>query len=85
MRVAQISILSGVLLIAIGGGNIRPAIAQNTSAPQTSSKPATTGFALKKPVFGGACANCPWGAMAIVVKKALAPYGWDVQICWDCA
>ena len=23
--------------------------------------------------------------MAIVVKKALAPYGWDVQICWSCA
>jgi TRAP transporter TAXI family solute receptor len=39
---------------------------------------------LKKPVFGGACEICPWGAMAEVVKAAMAPYGYDVQICYNC-
>jgi hypothetical protein len=38
----------------------------------------------KKPVFGGACEICPWGAMAEVVKAAMAPYGYDVQICYNC-
>jgi uncharacterized protein len=52
---------------------------------QNSATPPTTGYALKKPVFGGACPTCPWGAMAEVVKTALKPYGWDVQICYYCA
>ena len=52
--------------------------AQNASTP-------TTGYAVKKPVFGGACPICPWGAMAEVVKTAMKPYGWDVQICYYCA
>ena len=38
----------------------------------------------KKPVFGGACEICPWGAMAEVVKAAMQPYGYDVQICYNC-
>jgi len=38
----------------------------------------------KKPVFGGACKICPWGAMAEVVKQAMAPYGYEVQICYNC-
>jgi TRAP transporter TAXI family solute receptor len=38
----------------------------------------------KKPVFGGACKICPWGAMAEVVKAAMEPYGYDVQICYNC-
>ena len=42
------------------------------------------GIAVHKPVFGGACKTCPWGAMADVVKAALAPYGYDVQICYHC-
>jgi hypothetical protein len=44
--------------------------AQNASTP-------TTGYAVKKPVFGGACPICPWGAMAEVVKTAMKPYGWE--------
>jgi uncharacterized protein len=43
-----------------------------------------TGIAAQKPVFGGACRVCPWGAMAEVVKQAMQPYGYDVQICWNC-
>jgi len=43
-----------------------------------------TGIAAKKPVFGGACEICPWGAMAEFVKEAMKPYGYDVQICYNC-
>ena len=44
----------------------------------------TTGIAVKRPVFGGACRLCPWGAMAQVVKSAMQFYGYDVQICHNC-
>jgi TRAP-type uncharacterized transport system substrate-binding protein len=43
------------------------------------------GIAAKKPVFGGACKTCPWGVIADVVKKALQPYGYDVQVCYNCS
>ena len=43
-----------------------------------------TGIQQKKPVFGGACKVCPWGAMAEVVQAAMKPYGYDVQICYNC-
>ena len=43
-----------------------------------------TGIKEKKPVFGGACRLCPWGAMAEVVQSARKPYGYDVQICYNC-
>jgi TRAP-type uncharacterized transport system substrate-binding protein len=42
------------------------------------------GIAAHRPVFGGACKTCPWGAVADVVKAALAPDGYDVQICYHC-
>jgi hypothetical protein len=42
------------------------------------------GIAAHRPVFGGACKTCPWGVVADVVKAALAPYGYDVQICYHC-
>ncbi|HEY3887268.1 MAG TPA: TAXI family TRAP transporter solute-binding subunit [Caulobacteraceae bacterium] len=42
------------------------------------------GIAAHRPVFGGACKTCPWGAMADVVKAALVPYGYDLQICYHC-
>jgi uncharacterized protein len=45
----------------------------------------TNGVAAKRPVFGGACPACPWGAMGDVVKEAMKPYGWDVQVCYYCA
>jgi uncharacterized protein len=45
----------------------------------------SNGIASKRPVFGGACPTCPWGAMADVVKDAMKPYGYDVQICYSCA
>ena len=45
---------------------------------------ASSGIKSKKPVFGAACMLCPWGAMAEVVKQAMQPYGYDVQICHNC-
>ena len=42
------------------------------------------GIAVKRPVFGGACKVCPWGAVAEIVRDAMRPYGWDVQICYHC-
>jgi uncharacterized protein len=50
----------------------------------TSLAIAQTGIKEKKPVFGGACRICPWGAMAEVVQAAMKPYGYDVQICYNC-
>lgn len=43
------------------------------------------GIAAHKPVFGGACKSCPWGVVADVVKSALAPYGYEVQVCYNCS
>jgi uncharacterized protein len=43
------------------------------------------GVAAKRPVIGGACANCPWGALADKVKAAMVPLGYDVQVCYVCS
>ena len=50
----------------------------------TSPSTGQAGIKDKKPVFGGACRLCPWGAMAEVVQTAMKPYGYDVQICYNC-
>ena len=43
------------------------------------------GIKARKPVFGGACKVCPWGAMGDIVKEALRSYGYDVQVCYNCS
>ncbi|HUJ49109.1 MAG TPA: hypothetical protein VLW25_02895 [Bryobacteraceae bacterium] len=43
------------------------------------------GIKAKRPVIAGACKVCPWGALAEIVKAAMQPYGYDVQICYNCA
>ena len=58
-------------------------VALVTSWPDVSAQ--SNGVAAKRPVFGGACPACPWGAMGDVVKEAMKPYGYDVQICYYCA
>jgi hypothetical protein len=50
----------------------------------TSVAAGQTGIKEKKPVFGGACRLCPWGAMAELMKAATKPHGYDVQICYNC-
>jgi uncharacterized protein len=63
-----------------------PSLAASAGGAGATSAPATgvSGIAAKKPVFGGACKICPWGAMAEFVKQAMKPYGYDVQICYNC-
>lgn len=68
---------SAVLVLAM----IVPVGAQ--SGTQASTQPAT-GIKIKKPVFGGACRLCPWGAMAQAVKDAMQFSGYNVQICHNC-
>ena len=38
----------------------------------------------KRPIFGGSCTTCPWGAIGEAVRDAMAPAGYDVQVCYGC-
>jgi enterochelin esterase-like enzyme/TRAP-type uncharacterized transport system substrate-binding protein len=51
----------------------------------TSVQAQEFGYAAKRPVIGGACPVCPWGALAEKVKAAMAPSGYDVQVCYSCS
>src|SRR5262249_23620206 len=53
--------------------------AQETGAAQPY------GIAAKRPVLQAACQYCPWGALADIVKKTMAPYGYDVAVCYSCS
>jgi len=44
----------------------------------------SNGAATKRPIFGGSCPTCPWGAVGDAVKEAMKPYGYDVQVCYSC-
>ena len=67
-------------IVLIGAGR-----SQAQAAPATpAAAPAPLGIAAHRPVFGGACKTCPWGVVADVVKAALRPYGYDVQVCYHC-
>ena len=68
----------GAVLWMAGSG-----MAQSAGGPTAPKH--ETGYALKKPVFGGACPTCPWGEMGEIVREAMKGYGWDVQICYVCA
>jgi TRAP transporter TAXI family solute receptor len=43
------------------------------------------GIAVKRPVLQAACRYCPWGALGDIVKRVMAPYGYDVAICYSCS
>jgi uncharacterized protein len=58
-------------------GAIQPAVTAGAGMSRMA-------IAAKRPVFGGACKICPWGVMAEVVQAAMKPYGYDVQICYNC-
>lgn len=81
-------LLFAICIVALTLGGLRVAQAQDISPPAAASlKPVDigpTGIALKRPVFAGACKACPWGVLAQVTKVAMAPYGYDVQVCWVC-
>jgi len=45
----------------------------------------TTGFEVRRPVFGGACPQgCPWGEIAEFVQNSMKSAGYDVIICRNC-
>ena len=57
----------------------------STQQSGQAAPPRETGIDLKKPVLGAACKICPWGALADVLKTAMASYGYDVRICYNCS
>jgi TRAP transporter TAXI family solute receptor len=72
-----------VTLVASVAASFLIADVQNAATSQ-SGRP-ETGYALKKPVFGGATQTNGWGAIGVIVKEAMKHYGWDVQLCTSCA
>ncbi len=76
-----------MLAIAVLGALAWRGVAASATAAPVASVPAQLpgiGIAAHRPVFGGACKDCPWGVVADVVKQALVPYGYDVQVCYHC-
>jgi TRAP transporter TAXI family solute receptor len=63
----------------IAGVKVR---AQNASQAPAARE---TGYAVKKPVMGGACSVCPWGVESDFVKTVMKNSGYDVQVCHNCA
>jgi TRAP transporter TAXI family solute receptor len=86
MRLVVLTILV-LLAPALATSVAAPAAADSVSAapPIDPAPQGPFGIAVKRPVIAGACKVCPWGAVALVVRDAMKPYGWDVQICYHCA
>src|SRR5262245_15659962 len=62
-------------------------LAFNLVAAVGSAPPAAAqqnGLAAKRPIVAAACIDCPWGTVANVLKIALQPYGYELQICYTC-
>jgi hypothetical protein len=86
---------AAVLWTPVGWAQQVPSARQAAAAPQAPkavAPPVVTrvrgeewGIAVKRPVLQGACKYCPWGSLADIVKKMMAPYGYDVGICYSCS
>ena len=74
--------LAIVCAVAVSVGGFARVRAQEGRAAAAAKE---TGYAVKKPVFGGACRICPWGAIGEVVKAAMEGSGYDIQLCYNCA
>src|SRR5262245_5940563 len=72
-RTTFVSLLVGAVILSLAAGATRPSAAQEL------------GLAVKKPVVAAACKLCPWGTIADVLKEALMPQGYDLQICYTCS
>jgi uncharacterized protein len=68
-----------ILLCALVWGFAVAGKAQETSTAQEF------GIAVKRPVLQAACQYCPWGVLGDIVKKVMAPYGYDVAVCYSCS
>jgi TRAP-type uncharacterized transport system substrate-binding protein len=56
-----------------------------TAGGQQNAPVRETGIDIKKPLLGAACKVCPWGALGDILKTAMAPYGYDVKVCYNCS
>ncbi len=74
-------IISVVMMIMLSLAVGSAVVASQTAQTQNPA----IGIKAKKPVLGAACRGCPWGAMAEIVRQAMLPYGYEVQICNNCA
>jgi TRAP transporter TAXI family solute receptor len=75
MRIARGFFVLLLLMVAalIVNARIADANAQNAA------------YAQRAPVVAASCRICPWGALADIVREAMAKYRWDVQVCYNCA
>ena len=73
-----------IIALAIGLAGALALPPAGAAGPPVPAQLPGIGIAAHRPVFGGACKTCPWGVVADVVKAALAPYGYDVQVCYHC-
>ena len=80
MRSLQVAIVSVLLLCGAILGSSYPASSQNAGTEKRE-----TGYAVKKPLFGGSGPTGPWGVVGEFVKESMKPYGWDIQLCLTCA
>ena len=84
MRYLRAGVVYIVLAVFVSlAGAFRVASAEDSGSLKGGKQ--ETGYASKKPIFGGACVTCPWGSIAEIVKKAIQFYGYDIQICYVCA
>ena len=84
MRPPRSGVVLGMLVLSICfSGAIRFGLSQTRGPQQTRQN--ETGYAVKKPVFGGGGATAGWGAIGTIVKEVMEPYGWDIQLCRTCA
>jgi hypothetical protein len=75
-----------LVVLCLGFAASRPGPAgAPTQVPDGYVSSGTYGMAAKRPVMAGACAFCPWGALADVVKQAAQSTQWDIQICYNCS
>jgi TRAP-type uncharacterized transport system substrate-binding protein len=80
--------LVGAFLLALASllvtGSSALGQAQSAMAPPDAVASPPYGIDARRPLFGGACAGCPWGILGIATSQALRPYGYDMQMCWVC-
>ncbi len=83
MQSPNLRMIYGFLLSALLIETAGPAASQTKAGQQATSK--QFGYAVKKPIFGGADTTGPWGVLGTFVKQAMKNSGWDVQLCRTCA
>jgi uncharacterized protein len=83
MHALRLRIICGTILCAAMAGAVCPAYSQHSGTRQAEKR--ETGYAVKKPVFGGSGPTGPWGVVGDFLKEAMKATGWDIQICGTCA